>query len=217
MSAKTRETTQVCHALLSDSTLWMLLFRFDRDLAAEARRRGCPCGGVLHSARYPRKPRGALTEPGPEYSSRLSLCCAEDGCRKRTTPPSVRFLGRRVYLGAVVVLASALREGITGKRAAHLRELLGVSVRTLRRWREWWQGAFVASSFWTGIRGRFLPPVEVSTLPASLLERFSGDDDRSRLIQTLAFVSPLTTTSAGSAMGDGDPQKMHLVGGFEGS
>jgi hypothetical protein len=200
----------VCHALLSDSTLWKLLLRFDEDLAAGTRSQGCPCGGALHSAPYPRKPRGGPSDLDPEYSSRLSLCCAREGCRKRTTPPSVRFLGRRVYLGAVVVLASALREGITTKRATRLRELLGVSLRTLGRWRTWWRGAFVASSFWKGARGRFLPPVEVSAMPASLLERFSGDDDRSRLIQTLTFVSPMTTTSAVSAMGAQDPQKMHL-------
>lgn len=200
----------MCHALLSDSTLWELLFRLDQGLAAEARDRGCPCGGALHSARYPRKPRGGPSDLGPEYSCRLSLCCAREGCRRRTTPPSVRFLGRRVYLGAVVVLVSALREGITAKRAAHLRELLGVSLRTLRRWRVWWRDAFVASSFWKSVRGRFLPSVEVSALPASLLERFSGDGDRSRLIQALTFVSPMTTTSAVSVMGACDPQKMHL-------
>lgn len=200
----------MCHALLSDSTFWTLLLRIDEDLAAETRSGGCPCGGVLHRADYPRKPRGGPADLGPEYRRRLSLCCAREGCRGRSTPPSVRFLGRRVYLGAVVVLASALREGITEKRAAHLRELLGVSLRTLRRWRVWWRDAFVASSFWKSVRGRFLPPLEVSALPASLLERFSGDDDRSRLIQALTFVSPMTTTLAVSAMGVWDPQKMHL-------
>jgi len=207
----------VCHALLSDSTLWRFLFRLDQDLALEARRRGCRCGGVLHSARYPRKPRGALTDLDPEYGSRLSLCCAREGCRKRTTPPSVRFLGRRVYLGVVVVLASAMRDGITAKRTEHLRDRLGVGLRTLRRWRAWWRGAFAAGGFWKSVRGRFVPPVEVSALPASMVERFSGPDDRSGLIRALAFVSPLTTTSAGSSMDGWDPQKMHLVGGFEGS
>ena len=39
-----------------------------------------------------------------EYRYRFSFCCDRDGCRKRVTPPSVRFLGRRVYLGAVVIL-----------------------------------------------------------------------------------------------------------------
>jgi len=59
--------------------------------------------------------------------------------------------------------------------------------------------------------------VEVGALPASLLERFGGDDDRSRLIQALAFVAPLTTASAGSAMVLWDPQKMHLVPGLPGA
>ena len=64
--------------------------------------------GMLHSARYPRKPRGGLDDLGPDYATRLSFCCAVDGCRRRTTPPSVRYLGRRVYLGAVVVLVTAM-------------------------------------------------------------------------------------------------------------
>jgi hypothetical protein len=113
----------------------------------------------------------------------------------------VLFLGRRVYLGAVVVLVSALREGITERRAAQLRELLGVGVRTLRRWRAWWREGFVAGSFWKSVRGRFVPPVEVAELPASLLERFGGADERSRLVQMLMFLSALSTTSAGSTPG----------------
>jgi hypothetical protein len=47
----------------------------------------------------------------------LSLCCSRDGCRRRMTPPSVRFLGRRVYLGAVLVLVSAMQQGsLPGRR-----------------------------------------------------------------------------------------------------
>jgi hypothetical protein len=30
------------------------------------------------------------------YGQRFSFCCAVGGCRKRTTPPSLRFLGRKV-------------------------------------------------------------------------------------------------------------------------
>jgi hypothetical protein len=107
----------VCHAILRDANLYTFLFQIDRDLAAEARAAGCLCGGVLHSARYPRKPRGGPRGLGPEYETRLSFCCAKEGCRRRTTPPSVRFLGQRVYLGAVVVLVSAMEGGVTLKRA----------------------------------------------------------------------------------------------------
>ena len=191
----------MCHALLSDSTLYTLLLEFDRDLASKARAAGCPCGGVLHTADYPRKPRGGPVGLPREYCFRLSLCCALDGCRKRTTPASMRFLGRRVYLAAVVVLATAMQSGITAKRAARLHELVGVSLRTLKRWRAWWRAQFIESSLWRSERGRFSPPVDVGALPASLLERFSGEDERGRLIQTLAFLGPLTTASSGKEAG----------------
>jgi hypothetical protein len=42
------------------------------------------------------------------FDRRFSLCCGREGCRRRATPPSVRFLGRRVYVGAVVIVASVL-------------------------------------------------------------------------------------------------------------
>ncbi len=205
----------MCHALLRDAHLYDLLLTFDLDLAAEARAAGCEfCGGSLHSARYPRKPRGGPDDLGPEYATRLSFCCAADGCRRRTTPPSVRFLGRRVYLGAVVVLVTALISGITAPRAARLREWFGVNVRTLKRWRAWWRDTFVASAFWRGAQSRFMPPVMIDTLPASLLERFAGDE-RTQLLHALVFLTPLTTRlgdrRAGSPTGDGDPQTMRLV------
>lgn len=196
--------------------LFELLFAIDQDLAATARAAGCPaCGGRLHSARYPRKPRGSPTVLGPEYDWRFSFCCAGEGCRRRATPPSVRFLGRRVYLGAVVVLVTALQAGITPLRAQRLHELLGVTVRTLKRWRSWWRTRFVATAFWRAVHGRFVPSVPVETLPASLLERFRGPDQQSRLVQLLRFVCPLTTASvpldSSLAMAAAAPQKMRLV------
>lgn len=104
----------------------------------------------------------------------------------------MRYLGRRVYLGAVVVLVTAMIGGLTATRAARLRQWLGVSVQTLARWHVWWRETFVASAFWRGARGRFMPPVATETLPASLLERFAGDE-RTRLIHVLAFLAPVTT------------------------
>ena len=64
------------------------------------------CGGVLHSVGIRRKPRGRPAGLGEEHDQRFSFCCAADGCRTRKTPPSFRFLGRKVYLGAVVVLVA---------------------------------------------------------------------------------------------------------------
>ncbi len=182
----------MCHAFLSDPNFYDLLFRLDEDLAEEVRVAGCACGGVLHSARYPRKPRGMRTALGEAYQTRLSFCCAREGCRRRSTPPSVRFLGRRVYLGAVVVLATALCHGPSRVRLAQLRQWFGLSIRTLNRWRKWWREVFVGTAFWQAVRGRFVPPLDTRTLPASLLERFAGPERPTRLAQLLTFISPLT-------------------------
>lgn len=186
------------HVYLGDSRLFMLLWRCDLELAAQVRGTLCPeCGGRLDVGNYPRKPRGGRGLLGPEYKLRLSFCCATEGCRSRRTPPSVRFLGRRFYLGAIVVLVSALRDGLTVGRAAQLKEMIGIDARTLRRWRSWWRKDFVRSNFWRSVRARLSPPVNVRRAPAALVERFGhGPKDLVRLLQ---FLSPLTT-GAGLAM-----------------
>lgn len=182
-------------SILADPRLYDFLLCIDRDLAEAIRVEGCRCGGRLHRANYPRKPRGGPSDAGQAQPRRLSWCCAREGCRKRRMPPSVRFLGRRVYWAAVVVLVSAMACGITATRAGRLRECVGVSVRTLRRWRAWWLGTFVASALWRGAKGRFAPPVDEGALPASLVERFTAGDEQQQLILALRFLSPLTTRS----------------------
>lgn len=191
-------------ALLQDRRLYVLLQRYDDDLAAQARAEGCRCGGRLHGAAYPRKPRGGPEDLGNDYDRRHSFCCAEDGCRRRTTPPSVRFLGRKVYLGAVVLLATAMQHGPTRTKLSRLRELVGASLRTLRRWRTWWREVFSATAFWKVARGRLGAPRPVTgRLPWSLLERFSapGRTWRSVVMLTLGFIGPVTTTLPVEAQG----------------
>ena len=90
---------------------WPLLFTIEQDLTATTRRHGCPCGGHLHRSNYPRKPRGDCVTLPDTYNTRLSFCCHRDGCRKRSTAPSVRFPGRKVYVGALVLLINAMRHG----------------------------------------------------------------------------------------------------------
>jgi hypothetical protein len=177
-------------ALLADARFHELLLAFDRDLATKARAAGCGrCGEVLHSARFRRKPRGMPVGVDEDYDRRLSFCCAAELCRKRTTPPSFRFLGRKAYLGAVVVLVSAMRAGVTAAR--QLSELFGVSRRTIARWRVWWRRAFVASRFWRVARAALMPPVDEARLPESLFERFAGDA-AARLVGLLRLLLPIT-------------------------
>ena len=178
----------MCHALLQDSKFFLLLLQIDIDLAAQVRAGGCPCGGVLHCANYPRKPRCCLNDVRADYESRFSFCC--NRCRKRTTSVSVRFLGRRVYLGLALVLMSAGRAAATSA-VAQLGETLSVPARTIQRWRNWWVEQFPLTPLWQATCARFMPPVALSQLPAGLIERFIGTAAES-LMRLLIFLSPLT-------------------------
>ena len=179
-------------SLLQDSRHFDFLLSLDADLAAEARRAGCECGGVLHSARYERKPRGGPAALGAESAMRFSFCCATEGCRRRATPPSLRFLGRKVFFGVLVLLVPVLRDGPTPERLARLCERFTVSARTVRRWMRFWRETFVASRVWQAARGRFAAPVRADAMPGSLVDAFSeisaGQD---RLVAVLRFVSPI--------------------------
>jgi hypothetical protein len=199
----------VCHGFLNDSRFYTFLFRIDQDIAAEVQGGGCPCGGVLHSARYPRKPRGLRAMMDESYERRLSFCCAEDGCRRRCTPPSVRFLGRKVYLGVIVILITALEHGLSGKRRQQLIEALDIWPQTLSRWRKWWREVFPASRCWQQEKAHFIPPVAPCQLPGALLGRLSGEDLLRRLCHLLGLLEPVSTTSwSGYLRVAIDPQKM---------
>lgn len=152
------------------------------------------CGGPLHRGDYLRKPRGGtLAAGGEKFVVRFSLCCGREGCRKRATPPSVRFLGRRVYLGAAVIVASVIALGIT--MASAVRRATGIPARTTRRWLGWWRGAFTTTSVFVDLSARLVPAVSRRTLPTSLLERLSGDEPASRVQKFLGWLAPITTTS----------------------
>ena len=170
---------------------WPVLTKIDADLAAQACPLGCPhCGGALHRANYERKPRGMDCE-----ALRDSFCCAEDGCRRRMTPGSVRFLGRRVYPGFIVVLLAALQHGLSAGRVRVLQEQLGVDRRTLERWRDWWLQQFAPGRLWRVARAHVMPPVNEAALPWSLWERFTGNGDDS-LLRLLRFLTPWSTPAA---------------------
>jgi len=182
------------HDLPQHSTFWSFLFSVDQDLAKTTCEAGCPCGGRLHVADYPRKPRGVDGLP-EQYRTRLSFCCAREGCRKRRTPPSARFLGRKVYLAAVVVLVAAMRQGPTPRRVRELSERFGCDRRTIGRWRVFWQELFPQTQFWKAARGRLSPAIDTAALPLALLEAFvrsiGSYDEWGKL---LCFLAPITIT-----------------------
>jgi hypothetical protein len=165
----------------------------DADLAALARSTRCSvCNGVLHAANYPRKPRGLPEELGVEHDRRHSFCCGSRDCRKRLTPPSVRFLDSRVYTSVVVVLVAAMVHGVNARRARALGAELGVDARTLERWRRWWQEAVPRTDFWLELRGRLDRPVDPAGLPCALLERMGGESEEERVLGLLHLIAPLS-------------------------
>jgi hypothetical protein len=188
------------HPLLRDARFYAHLARVDADMAERVREGGCPragCGGVLHLARFKRKPRAAglpWRELGEEYETRWSYCCAVDGCRRRVTPVSVRFLGRRWYLGVVVLLANALTHGLGYGRGKGLCAALGVCWRTLERWRRWWRETLPTTALWRG--AGLVPPLAPEAMPCALLERFAGDEEN-RVLRALRWLRPVTTASPG--------------------
>jgi hypothetical protein len=103
----------------------------------------------------------------------------------------------------VVVVMSILAHGCTPARLTQLRADLGesLSVRTIARWRTWWQQTFPQSRFWKQARGRFAVPVDRGRLPGTLLARFRGPTLAQRLCALLAFLAPLTASGAGSPRG----------------
>jgi hypothetical protein len=183
------------HRLLQNASFWMFLLSVDKDLARTVCQEGCRCGGHLHRANYPRKPRGGPQGLPPTFGFRLSFCCDREGCRKRVTPSSVRFLGRKVYLHGVILLVAAMRQGANPRRVHELSQLFGADRRTIARWQVFWAEQFPQTSFWKVARGFLAPVFEVAALPLALLRAFLQNrepDPREEWKRLLLFLSPIT-------------------------
>jgi hypothetical protein len=181
------------HDLPRAARFWSVLRAIDQDLAETARKKACPCGGRLHAANYLRKPRGTPVQLPERECLRLSFCCDRDGCRKRVTPPSVRFLGPKVYLGAIVILISAMRQGASPRRVRELSQRFGADRRTIARWQVFWRERFPQTPFWKIARARLVPIIEIISLPYSLVDAFLS---RHHICKgwtlLLHFLSPIT-------------------------
>ena len=183
--------------LFRDSRFFDLLLTLDEEVAGEARRVGCACGGVLHGAAYERKLRGGPDGLARGKAMRFSFCCAREGCRRRMTPPSLRFLGRKVFFGVLVLLLPVLRHGPTPERLNRLCVTYAVSVRTVRRWCRFWRETFVTSRVWQAARGRFAAPIRAESMPEALLGAFCEiSDPASRVVAVMRLVSPDGGTAA---------------------
>lgn len=181
------------HDLVFAASVFHELSERDQEFAREVQAAGCPfCGGVLDRADYGRKGRGAPAEVDDSELVRRSFCCRREGCRRRVTPPSCLFLGRRVYLAPVVVLVSALAVGATHRESNAAGAVYKAAPRTVGRWRRWWFRLLPLTAFWLAAKGAFASAIEEPRLPLSLLEIFSGWCSTRSLVLALVWLSALT-------------------------
>ncbi len=179
------------HSLLTDTRFHNSLFDLDRLIAEQVRHEQCRfCHGNLHQSHFPRKPRGVPEDTVPDYFIRFSYCCGTEGCRKRLTPPSMRFLSRKVYSSVVIILIFLLKPETDDSRIETINVLLGttLSVETLRRWRHFWIKDMPQTQTWKRL------PIHQShsqALPVSLLALFEKSAKQA-LIMGLKLILPLS-------------------------
>jgi hypothetical protein len=180
--------------LLQKASLFSLLHRIDMDLGRQHQQGGCAyCNGPLHQANYMRKPRGGPDGIPEECCLRLSLCCGRQGCRRRSLPPSVRFMGQRVYWGCVILVVMTLRQGRPdGMSANKLKKLFGVTRLTIKRWVAYFRDVFPSTARWQRLRGRVSASVRDSDLPGALVRFFllTSESAQKGLIACLQFLAP---------------------------
>lgn len=174
----------------SKSSFYSILLKIDQDAVDAMQAMACKhCGGRLDRADYQRKPRGLCPDMSVEFSTRFSLCCRSEGCRKRIMPGSVRFFDRRVYLMFFILLASSVSPAFISRLVSEM----GVSRQTLLRWRCYWHQTFPQTPLWKRLQGRFNLPPAASNLPSELILRAGGQPSEAcsviALLKLLAFNS----------------------------
>lgn len=168
------------HARSAEVEFWAQLAAWDLEAARQVQRRGCPhCGGRLDRADFPRKARGLPEEADPYFATRVGLCCAREGCRRRCLPPSVRFLGRHVY-AAVAIVEALLVSAVS--QCWQVR-------RRLRRWSGWWRSTWWPSAAGQAAAGWVAGGLDPDALPRSLHEALGGLAGRARVLRTLELAS----------------------------
>jgi hypothetical protein len=102
----------------------------------------------------------------------------------------------KIYLGAFIVLISAMRHGPTPRRVRELASLFGVDRRTIARWEKFWREHFPQTHFWKTAGARVILLADVATLPLSLVNAFHVRyDDCDGWGRLLSFLSPITTAT----------------------
>jgi hypothetical protein len=187
------------HKVLNDARFFYFLLLIDQDIAEIYQARRCPfCGGILDVGHFSRKPRGQPDGVKDDFKKRFSFCCRKDGCRKRVTPPSVRYLDRKIYLKILTVLVVTMKDGASNKNIKQLKSTLKIDWHTLKRWRDWWTSVFPKTNHGIVVRGRLPPSNAQGSLICQAMRSFlSTLDDLIKVMvawgKMLLFLTPLAT------------------------
>ncbi len=177
--------------LLKKKNLFHRLYAIDKNIAEQYRKRPCPyCDGPLHFANYSRKPRGEPDGISEDFFIRFSLCCGKEGCRRRLIPPSCRFLDRKVYWhAAILVIISEYQNKEFS--IFKLAKLFNVSRNTIARWINFYHDIFPYSPEWQKIRGQVDARIKNTELPSNLVNHFVDLKycAKNALISCLKFLS----------------------------
>ncbi len=79
---------------------------------------------------------------------------------------------RKVYLGAIVLLVSTMRQGPTPRRVREVSVLFDVDESTIARWQVFWRERFPQTPFWKVARAGLVTLGEMESLPCSLVDAF---------------------------------------------
>jgi truncated hemoglobin YjbI len=104
----------------------------------------------------------------------------------------VLFLGRRVYWGGVIVVATALhQQREEGYSVRKIMDLFGVTLSTFRRWLAFFRSAFPRTPTWQRLRGLLVPPVAAEAIPLGVLERLGlgRDGPETALVRCLRLLA----------------------------
>ena len=180
-------------SLLKDSTfIANELLEIDQRIAKNTQNGDCLiCRSPLHVANFPRKVRSGAFDFGTEHDIRFSFCCAK--CRKRHTPPSLRFFGRCIYTSAVVI-AFALIFAVIEKKLSLIAKMLGPNRRTLKRWHEKLEN-LPKTKIGRLLQARFCEPVTTDTL-AQFIINGPSSEMAARLIKICKALAHLSGSSS---------------------
>jgi hypothetical protein len=181
------------NSIILNPDFHLFLFYIDKDLAQSICDSNCPfCDKALHQANYPRSPNGMPADQREYYEIRFSFCCSE--CRKRITPESIRFFGRRWHPAPAHLLICFLKLKVTNKLLNQVQKHLGITISksTWIRWKQWWQEQFSQTDFWKLSRAQLAnQPVGNDIIPRFLVRLFPQQFS-DKLTSLLKFLSPIT-------------------------